>query len=184
MAKIIFLDIDGVLNSQAAWQRQKDGLVPGWGPNAPEGTPKNLIGIDPVHVAVLDEICKTSGAQIVVSSSWRNSFSDVQIMGFLRRAGFTGDLIGHTPSTWSYRPRGYDIQQWLDENAVSVCECSLPEATTCAKCGGAGKIEWVEKFVILDDCNDMAHLVHKLFQTDHDKGLLPEHVPQILSFLE
>ena len=54
--KIIFLDVDGVLNSQDLLERcGEDKLVP----------------IDEENIRCLKEIVDETGAEIVLSSSWR-----------------------------------------------------------------------------------------------------------------
>lgn len=53
--KVIFLDVDGVLNSQDLFERCGEELVP----------------IDEENIRYLKEIVDATGAQIVLSSSWR-----------------------------------------------------------------------------------------------------------------
>ena len=183
MAKIIFLDVDGVLNSGFTLKHQLSGLCPGWGTLAPEGTPQQILGIDPLNVAVLEEVVKKTGAKVVISSAWREMHTLHELKLFLRAAGFTGEVIGATPSKLSgCRPT--EIQLWLDENGMNVCTCSLREQEQCVTCRGRGQYLFVEKFVIIDDMADMGHLSHRFFRTSHEEGLLPEHVAAICSFLE
>jgi hypothetical protein len=53
--KVIFLDVDGVLNSQDLFEKCKEELVP----------------IDEENVRCLKDIVDATGAKIVLSSSWR-----------------------------------------------------------------------------------------------------------------
>lgn len=71
--KIIFLDIDGVLNSRQ-WYMCENGKI-GKG------------NIDPENVRVLKELVEETGAEIVLASSWR-SYADI----FERFHEFTGGL--------------------------------------------------------------------------------------------
>lgn len=98
---IIFLDIDGVLNSTRYWWR-----------NQP--LPMNQAGaIDPEAVTRLNAIVEATGASVVLSSSWRgkkpNGHKVVQKM--LVERGFTGTLIGQTPLNWC--DRHLEIAEWL-----------------------------------------------------------------------
>ena len=66
--KIIFLDIDGVLNTKW-WYTQMD-----------RKTPKDKYGyaFDPKAVANLKRIVEKAGADIVISSSWKSfGFSEL-----------------------------------------------------------------------------------------------------------
>ena len=62
MSKIVFLDIDGVLNT-GWWYTQMD-----------RNTPKDKYGyaFDPKSVANLKRILDETGAEIVISSSWKS----------------------------------------------------------------------------------------------------------------
>lgn len=103
--KILFLDIDGVLNSRQFFLK-----VAG----------QNLLPddkIDPDMVARLNQITDATGAHIVVSSTWRyayqNNLSGLQSM--LKRHGVTGLVIGMTNT--DNHARGLQIKQWLDWHA-------------------------------------------------------------------
>lgn len=100
---VIFLDIDGVLNSTRYWWANKP-------------LPMNQAGaIDPVAVARLNTIIGETGAAVVLSSWWRtNSYPVVQEM--LRERGFVGELVGQTPVKLE-SPRHAEIAEWLGENA-------------------------------------------------------------------
>lgn len=88
--KIIFLDIDGVLNN---YHTLSEGL--NWEPDL---------------VKILKRIIKETGAKVVLSSTWRKikSYRDI----------IQNDMwikyIGKTPILW--KKRGIEIQEWLDEN--------------------------------------------------------------------
>ena len=94
--KVIFLDIDGVLNTC-------DGLE---------------TGIDRGLVAHLNTLVRESGASIVVSSSWRIAGLR-RIRTILREHGFVGRVSGVTPIS-SLGMRSLEIQAWLDRCRWSV----------------------------------------------------------------
>lgn len=145
--KIIFLDIDGVLNYTNWYVSDRN--------------PGNLNGqegdIDPLCVDRIVRICKETSAKIVISSDWRISWQGT--LSRLERAGFPkGLIIDKTPElAWlklgrhdymlsdddkGYEfSRGREIDLWLEAHP----EC--------------------ENFVIIDDRRDFTeeqspHLVH------------------------
>lgn len=136
--KIIFLDIEGVLVSFDS--ERLDGKA------------------DPACVARLNRLAESTGAALVVSSTWRSQGLD-EIEAILREWGVTAPVAGITDDL-SYMDltttigiqRGDEIGQWLDAH---------PE---------------VEAFVILDDDDDMGGLRPYLVQTDTDSGLTDDQV--------
>ncbi len=123
--KIIFLDIDGVLNSMPDTKTRKK-----WGYNKETYNIK-LFGLDPDLVKNLKLILDRTGSKIVFSTSWRY-FEDHHIMGkdwrksLAKMLGVTKDIfLGDTPDIsfnvggWDSnyrRRRGLEIKCWLDNN--------------------------------------------------------------------
>lgn len=94
--KVVFLDIDGVLNSEEyALSLGKGGML----------------GINPEAVKILDRILEATGAKLVISSSWRGS-SD--LLADIRSN--VGEYIGITPRLSGIR--GSEVKAWLDDNPV------------------------------------------------------------------
>jgi len=116
-----------------------------------------LIGFDPKNVAAFNAFQRVANTQIVVSSSWRCGRSVEELREILRDAGVVGEVIDKTGHALSRR-RGFEIQDWLDANPV-------------------------DGFVILDDSDDMEHLLPKLVRTSWAKGMLKKHVPLALKVL-
>lgn len=84
--KVIFLDFDGVLNDKyvdirAQWQGHEWGYD--W--------------IRPRLVSKLNRIIRETGAKVVISSTWRQSFSILEIRDILEDSGFMGEVIDYTP---------------------------------------------------------------------------------------
>ena len=159
--KIIFLDMDGVLNSDPfiIGNSRNDGSNPmdRW----PGGH------INPVNVKQFDRLVRRTGAQVVLSSAWRTHIELDALHALLVERGYTGPkLIGKTTSSivsyngGNYVPRGAEIQNWLDN-----CEVDI------------------ESFVILDDMEDMIHLSDRFVQTDSDHGLTAEDVLKAVEIL-
>lgn len=108
-APILFLDIDGVLNS-AAWftfesHRCKGAVV------------DDERMFDPAAVERLNRITDAVGAVIVVSSAWRLKMSLAALRELLTRVSVTATVIDRTPTVY---PRGRAIQQWLTESGHSA----------------------------------------------------------------
>lgn len=154
MTKVIFLDVDGVLNHCD---------TRGGTPTDAEPLP---IPIEPACMTRLNRLIAETSAKIVISSSWR-LHARWQVLGpALVRRGLVGDVIGETPdlvndpiwlNAWLTRTgapfdyerleRGWEIGEWL---------AAHPEVTG---------------FVILDDCSDMDELKPWLVLTHPNDGL-------------
>lgn len=103
MARILFTDIDGVLNSERYFAEKR-----GRGITLISSKPEM---IDPTAVVHLNRIVRETGCLVVLSSSWRlHNLGDV--IEWLRERGFEGTLFGATPRTPA--TRGGQIQAWLD----------------------------------------------------------------------
>lgn len=101
--KIIFLDIDGVLNSEETVKRRIR-------------SDKGFIGIDPYLVAIFNRIIFAIDAKIVLSSSWRilpDSQQEVRdrVMDFI---DMTKHPFQKENGEWSVR--GDEIQEWLSRH--------------------------------------------------------------------
>lgn len=99
--KILFLDIDGVINSE-------DYAVYRYAAKMPD--PDEFI--DERAVAFLNYIIEETGAKVVLSSSWRGNVEET--LDRLKVAGFKYDFFDKTPYLGS-RHRGSEIQKWIDE---------------------------------------------------------------------
>lgn len=152
--KVIFLDIDGVLNS-GAWIERMQGEVTELGEPV---TFQN--SLDREAVKVLNKAIERTGAAVCVSSSWRLCYTMAHIRGMLNRHGFVGLVFDKTPRRTEFPcRRGNEIQDWLNEH---------PEVTN---------------FVIIDDGSDMEHLLHKLVQTDFQFGLEERNLEDLVKQL-
>lgn len=136
--KVIFLDIDGVMNDAST-------LMTDDRPHEP-------------HLSLLKQIVNETGAEIILSSSWRfyvdltNQVKERLATVGLKLSGITTDLSS----------RGKEILKWLEEH---------PETTN---------------FVILDDeyhnfksCG----LKNNLVKTDFSTGLREVHVKKAIKIL-
>jgi hypothetical protein len=136
--RVIFLDIDGVVAPIRRWDRYGD--------------------LDPVCIRVLNEIVALAGADVVVSSTWRHGKTVAELQQMLDAEGFTGCVLGKTPTGTPGADRGDEIAAWLAEHTV----------------GG---------FVIIDDHADMGALRAHLVQTHPAHGLQPTDTPHAVAVL-
>jgi hypothetical protein len=155
--RIIFLDIDGVLNNKGSF---KD----------PQMDP-----LDPNAIQLLNDLVRDTEACIVISSAWRigNTLHWIQLM--MRRAGFRfperiigatmeipkdddGDILALSINGEFERNRGQEIALWLKQVQA-------------------------DSFVIFDDDDDMDPVQDHLIRTTFDSGLLEEHIEQAKKML-
>lgn len=118
---IIFLDVDGVLNSQVfffkrKYLREKRERLGHYEFNLEEHDPANEI--DPYKVSLLNKIVEATDAKVVVSSTWRRLYSLENLRSFLFQKGFCGEIIGITPTKYeNYRAqREKEIFAWLKKH--------------------------------------------------------------------
>ena len=106
--KVLFLDIDGVLNSHDWWRRREPLGLQG----------KALRDLDPEAVALLNGVIARTGAKVVISSTWR-LFGVEFVEEALTRRGFVGEIIGATDVFSDDMPnrRGREIFSWLNTHA-------------------------------------------------------------------
>lgn len=132
--KIIFLDIDGVLNHEAFYKerfekRYEEGAI-----EYPYSE------IDPRSVENLNNLIEETGAKVVISSTWRHSGLEY-CKNVLEFHGFKGEIIDITPSSrCGMCKRGNEINKWIEDNATLV-----------------GPRHKFTEYVILDDDSDMLY---------------------------
>ncbi len=100
--RVIFLDIDGVMNSLGTRPEDRRGLC-SW--------------LDPANVAVLNTIVRATNAVIVVSSTWRVSMPLPELRAAFREAGIEGSIIDVTPNI-DGSDRQREIVAWLTAQPV------------------------------------------------------------------
>ncbi len=147
--KIIFLDIDGVLNSHKSGINNEGSLI--------------VFSEEAIHT--LNSVIRETGAVVVVSSSWRCSYTQEGMQALLASKGINCKVVGMTPDLTKLDastnlhiavPRGEEILTWLRETKENV-----------------------ESICIIDDGDDMQSLRSKLVQTTWDSGLLSTHADKI-----
>lgn len=157
--KIIFLDIDGVLNSETSCKER--------------GKIHYNDNPHPMHIKWLNYIVEKTNAYVVISSTWRRSTSSGMIGRLLFAYGFKGKVIDKTPCFESYR--GTEIKAWILEHLDK--EKKYADSNWHIYKGD------IESFVILDDDSDMGSLMPHLVQTHERKGLLKKHAIEAIKVL-
>lgn len=175
--RVLFLDFDGVLNS--SWDLQVDGrsfsteelavaesLLPFIeGPGYAHKIALDLRTLDRSAVERLNRIVELTGVKVVVSSSWRKTYTVEGLRRILAHVGFRGEVIDRTPvlprvleGKYSVEaPRGAEIAMWLSSQFQSV------------------------EYVILDDDTDMMEVAHRHVKTALSVGLTDANVGAVLT---
>lgn len=160
--KVIFLDMDGVMNStRSVIALRGYGFMP---PShtlngaADARAIRKQCNLDPISVGLLKRILKETGAKVVISSSWRfrNEQKTIDVFNVMFKAHrLPRVVIGSTPHHNSGF-RGEEIRLWLEDH---------PEVTA---------------YIILDDDSDMhAEQQAHFLQTNNHVGLGYEQYDEI-----
>ena len=160
MDKVIFLDIDGVLNSKK------------WFVN--NNFRKQKFEIDPDAVKLLNHVIRKTDAKIVISSTWRMGREINWFRYMFNEIQLYGNVVGKTRSFNHNKctiPRGTEIEDY------------------CKECYGYPSYfeehpSRLKSYVILDDDSDMLYNQKDNFiNTTFEYGLQEKHIPMIISIL-
>lgn len=152
--KVIFLDIDGVLNRLGEVYHGEEPVE----------------RFEPECVAALNRILEQTGAVLVLSSDWRHLYYEDQLDIFLRRWGVDAQLMGCTDDlrgpddevlygSMAGRLRGAEVKAWVD-----------------------GELGRIERYLAIDDL-DLRGEVPQLL-TDPEDGLTEEDADAVIAYLE
>lgn len=151
--KVIFLDIDGVLNSEEwAVRRFEEMSTDAIENSYPYGE------FDKKLVVNLNKIVRETNAKVVISSSWRQGRTMEELQKILDNKGFIGEVIDMTPCMgaplgFGYTvPRGCEIDWWLEQKGkFQRINWSVEEQLKYEQRAT------VKNYVILDDDSDMLY---------------------------
>ena len=106
--KIIFLDIDGVLNNIGQYYNERKVYI------------SNAAELDKTAIGILRFICDCTGAKIVISSTWRLLNKDTAwFKGMFNSYGwYDVDVIGLTPD--KHHHRGNEIAEWVSNHRRTI----------------------------------------------------------------
>ena len=167
--RILFLDIDGVLNHEQFYVRVRNDKKEYKKRSNKEEWLLNQL--DPNSIKVLNDFIDESGCKLVLSSSWRrtsffrsddveNTIKDVNT--FFKKAGVVGEFIGVTRLyRFEGSFRGNEIYSWINDNKKTI-----------------------SNYVIFDDDSDMLYWQrNNFFLVDGVVGLTRNVCYRALRFL-
>jgi HAD domain in Swiss Army Knife RNA repair proteins len=114
--------------------------------------------LEPACIGVLNDIVAQTGAEIVVSSTWRYGKTVSELQTMLDAQGFAGHVRDKTPGGPAGATRGEQIAAWLAEHPL-------------------------DGYVIIDDHVDMGALESHLVLTHPAHGLRPADAPRAIATL-
>jgi hypothetical protein len=148
IVKIIFLDIDGVMNNELAYT-----------PSYISELERGRDDIDPRCMDLLNILIEKTNAKVVISSVWRIGETVESMQEMFNKHGFKGEIVGLTPTSSALR--GNEILRWIKDNEEYL-----------------GQYNWdYVKYVIFDDDSDMLYWQRNNFiQIDSYCGLTPHAI--------
>ena len=180
--KIIFLDVDGILNCEDAY-RSGECQYQEW--VWEDGRKDHYQRFCSWSKDLLNKLIDETGAKIVISSTWRMSGID-----FMRKVwemeGMSGEIIGITPSLRTQGisiPRGMEIKYFLEED-LKFRHINWDEDHQRESMKESG----VENYIIIDDDSDMLynqrnHFVHVLPSPRNKRGFNEKYYAEALEKL-
>ena len=173
--KVLFLDIDGVLNSENWFayriycvKNNMVNILMNFVDTDDRNIKHKLTMLDDRAIANLNRIIEETGCKVVLSSSWRSSIESENIFtqNLLKLKGFKYEFYDVTPRLWfsdfSIR-RGEEIKFWLDKESEK---------------------HEIESFVILDDDSDMLpEQMNNFIHIDGQVGLTDRDVLTAIEIL-
>lgn len=173
--KVLFLDIDGVLNSENWFayriycvKNNMVNILMNFVDTDDRNIKHKLTMLDDRAIANLNRIIEETGCKVVLSSSWRSPIESENIFtqDLLKLKGFKYEFYDVTPRLWfsdfSIR-RGEEIKFWLDKESEK---------------------HEIESFVILDDDSDMLpEQMNNFIHIDGQVGLTDRDVLTAIEIL-
>ncbi len=140
--RIVFLDVDGVLNIMSDSYR-----------TSAQRTNNKTKWMEEYLIQRLEYLLYETKSKIVISSSWRLDMSDLKVQ--MERYGFSlwDRVIGYTPRTGH---RGDEIQSWIDSHS-DILSYVVLEDEPCDVCGEKCNTIPVKKVVQVDMKEGLSH---------------------------
>jgi len=133
--KIIFLDIDGVMNSQVDYElAEARGDL--------EKAREEAHELSERCVGLLNDLIDETGAEVVISSVWRYSTTKEEMQALFEKKGFMHKILDYTPVyDRRFSVRGNEILGWIKDHEEYLGQFYHD----------------FETFVIFDDDSDMLY---------------------------
>jgi hypothetical protein len=171
MRNVIFLDIDGVLNSELFYRERHEKSQK----EAKKAVKRDEIerleyyksNICLERIQWLNELCEETDSVIVVSSTWRSGKSIQDLQEMFNYCGATFIVVGKTGHC-ECRIRGVEIRQWLEKH--------------CMEYFGVNYYDFYRYAIIDDDGDMLLWQQDHFFQTDNWSGLTPTTCYKIKRF--
>lgn len=181
--KIIFLDIDGVLNCESAY-RNGECQYQEW--IWEDGRKDHYQRFCVRSKELLNRLIDETGAKIVISSTWRHSGIEFMKKVWVMEE-MSGEIIGITPSLRTkglHIPRGMEIAYYLN-NDLQFNHINWDKVIQQEYMDKSG----VENYIIIDDDSDMLygqrnHFVHVLPSPRNKDGFNQHYYEIAKSMLE
>lgn len=179
--KILFLDIDNVLNSSPfnlsggntnQYNTHKLDLLS----DTSRLLKLDLKCLDPSKIDLLNQTVKETNCDIVISSTWRKQRRLVDLLRVFRVIGFkyweniidVTPTLSHSPRTKTSVPRGAEVYEWLIVNKGLLGE----------------KVGHYKNYCIVDDRSDfLINQINNFVQTNRQTGITTEHRDKIIEIL-
>ncbi len=161
MKKIIFLDIDGVLNSGKSFSDKN------YNHHASLGIGEEYHSFYPEYKQRLNKLIETYDAKIVISSTWRKYYGLSGMASIWENEKMSGEIIGVTGVS-SCGFRGLEIDKWIDDNLGYIV--TIHQDVMKINCD---KVD-LSNYLIIDDDSDMTYyqrynFCHTRFATGFDE---------------
>ena len=148
---LLFLDIDGVLNSVNYMKRRQKPKK-----SYSSYLDRHIEDLDPIAINLLRDFVVYRDVKIVVSSTWRILYSDKSLIDLFARVNWPDmPIIGSTPRLSGHR--GTEVDYWLQDNFNIIVD---------------------PVYAIIDDDGDFFDY-QPLVQTDNQIGIQKQHLDQL-----
>jgi hypothetical protein len=180
LIRLLFLDIDGVLNSHKT--QVVFGETPFPSPDVDKGYVDSAFASDIMAAELINKVCESTGAYIVLSSSWRIGNYMKQIPTMLESIGIDHGLVlgrtGHGGKEGSNR--GHQIEDFLKDIANKDRRKEMIETGMLDDTFIFQDDVVVESYAIVDDDGDMLPSQKSNFvQTTFMEGLTCMHAIEL-----
>ena len=163
--RIIYLDIDGVIATTPTYNAAYRA-----GFKLSEKTLSGVISLlDPQKIEQFNAIIEQTGAQIILSSTWRflPLLGDLTPIELLKKAGLKGEFIGTTSMDEELISRGHEIADDVKRRGLKS-----------------------DEYIILDDdqtagerLKAIGHSSNRWIQTSADRGMNKKHAQKAIEML-